>query len=159
MEYISPKESIILNVLSATVDFPTCESIRMSQKVDQLGERTLAVVTKSDKAPEGLLEKVTVDDVRIGLGYICVRNRIGDETYEEAQHEEERLFKTHPLLAKIDKSMTGIPVLARRLAQIQASIIAKCLPDIVKKIDEKLNKNMDELNGMLSRQSCTSSKC
>jgi GTPase SAR1 family protein len=148
MEYISPKESIILNVLSATVDFPTCESIRMSQKVDQLGERTLAVVTKSDKAPEGLLEKVTADDVRIGLGYICVRNRIGDETYEEAQHEEERLFKTHPLLAKIDKSMTGIPVLARRLAQIQASIIAKCLPDIVKKIDEKLNKNMDELNGM-----------
>ena len=31
-EYITPKESIILNVLSATVDFPTCESIRMSQQ-------------------------------------------------------------------------------------------------------------------------------
>uniref|UniRef100_A0A2N9G2Y8 GED domain-containing protein n=1 Tax=Fagus sylvatica TaxID=28930 RepID=A0A2N9G2Y8_FAGSY len=36
----------------------------------QDGERTLAVVTKSDKAPEGLLEKVTADDVNIGLGYI-----------------------------------------------------------------------------------------
>jgi GTPase SAR1 family protein len=148
MEYIAPKESIILNVLSATVDFPTCESIRMSQKVDQHGERTLAVVTKSDKAPEGLLEKVTVDDVRIGLGYICVRNRLGNETYEEARHEEDRLFKTHPLLSQIDKSMTGIPVLAQRLTQIQASIIAKCMPDIVKKIDDKLKKNMDELNGM-----------
>jgi len=31
MEYIRPEESIILNVLSATVDFSTCESIRMSQ--------------------------------------------------------------------------------------------------------------------------------
>lgn len=72
MEYIAPKESIILNVLSATVDFPTCESIRMSRQVDQLGERTLAVVTKSDKAPEGLLEKVTIDDVHIGLSYVCV---------------------------------------------------------------------------------------
>ncbi|XP_043816125.1 putative dynamin-related protein 4A [Manihot esculenta] len=66
MEYIRPEESIILNVLSATVDFPTCESIRMSRQVDKTGERTLAVVTKSDKAPEGLLEKVTADDVNIG---------------------------------------------------------------------------------------------
>ncbi|CAD5164903.1 unnamed protein product [Musa acuminata subsp. malaccensis] len=37
MKYITPKESIILNVLSATVDFPTCESIRMSQRVDSPG--------------------------------------------------------------------------------------------------------------------------
>ena len=87
MEYISPEESIILNVLSATVDFPTCESIRMSQQVDKTGERTLAVVTKFDKAPEGLIEKVTADDVNIGLGYVCVRNRIGDESYEEARKE------------------------------------------------------------------------
>lgn len=148
MEYIAPKESIILNVLSATVDFPTCESIRMSRQVDQLGERTLAVVTKSDKAPEGLLEKVTIDDVHIGLGYVCVRNRVGEETYDQARAEEERLFKSHPLLSQIDKSMIGIPVLAERLTQIQASIIAKCLPDIVKKIDDKLNRSMSELNSM-----------
>ncbi|CAI0476175.1 unnamed protein product [Linum tenue] len=63
MEYINPEESIILNVLSATVDFSTCESIRMSQKVDKTGDRTLAVVTKVDKSPEGLLEKVAADDV------------------------------------------------------------------------------------------------
>ncbi|WVZ83862.1 hypothetical protein U9M48_030958 [Paspalum notatum var. saurae] len=71
--YIAPKESIILNVLSATVNFPSCESIRVSQQVDRSGERTLAVVTKADKAPEGLLEKVTVDDVHIGLGAAAVR--------------------------------------------------------------------------------------
>ncbi|GMY37763.1 dynamin-related protein 4C-like [Fagus crenata] len=57
MEYITPEESIILNVLS-TVDFTTCESIRMSQMVDKTGERTLAVVTKSDKAPEGFLRRL-----------------------------------------------------------------------------------------------------
>ncbi|KAJ4806430.1 Interferon-induced GTP-binding protein Mx1 [Rhynchospora pubera] len=148
MEYIAPKESIILNVLSATVDFPTCESIRMSRQVDQLGERNLAVVTKSDKAPEGLLEKVMMDDVHIGLGYVCVRNRVGDETYEQARVEEERLFKSHPMLSQIDKSMIGIPVLADRLTQIQASLIAKCLPDIVQKIDDKLNRSTTELNSM-----------
>ncbi|KAL6645818.1 hypothetical protein ACP70R_017426 [Stipagrostis hirtigluma subsp. patula] len=147
-QYISPKESIILNVLSATVDFPTCESIRMSQQVDRTGERTLAVVTKVDKLPEGLLEKVTMDDVNIGLGYVCVRNRIGDETYDQARVEEERLFKYHPLLSKIDKSMVGIPVLAQRLMQIQASIIAKCLPDIVKQINDRLSRSSSELDQM-----------
>uniref|UniRef100_M1CQM6 Interferon-induced GTP-binding protein mx n=1 Tax=Solanum tuberosum TaxID=4113 RepID=M1CQM6_SOLTU len=130
----------------ATVDFPTCESIRMSQKVDKTGERTLAVVTKGDKAPEGLLEKVTADEVNIGLGYVCVRNRIGNETYEEARKDEARLFSTHPLLSKIDKSMVGVPVLAQKLVRIQATIISKCLPDIVRRINDKLAANVAELN-------------
>ncbi|KAL6579235.1 hypothetical protein OROMI_009451 [Orobanche minor] len=148
MKYITPEESIILNVLSAGVDFPTCESIRMSQSVDKTGQRTLAVVTKADKSPEGLLEKIVADDVNIGLGYICVRNRIGDETYEEARAEEENLFENNRLLSRIDKSIVGIPSLAERLATIQANIIVKCLPEIVRKINEKLAANVEELNKM-----------
>ncbi|KAL6130099.1 hypothetical protein ACLB2K_068480 [Fragaria x ananassa] len=146
MEYIKPEESIILNVLSATVDFTTCESIRMSQSVDKTGERTLAVVTKVGKAPEGLVEKVTADDVNIGLGYVCVRNRIGEETYEEARAISDQLFATHPLLSKIDKSMVGVHVLARKLVKIQATSIARNLPEIAKKIDDKLNSCVSELN-------------
>ncbi|XAR64691.1 Dynamin GTPase [Bertholletia excelsa] len=148
MEYITPEESIVLNVLSATVDFPTCESIKMSQSVDKFGQRTLAVVTKADKAPEGLLDKVTADDVNIGLGYVCVRNRIGEESYEEARRKETSLFQTHPLLSKIEKSMVGVPMLAQRLVQIQESIISKCLPDIIRKIDDKLGENISELSKM-----------
>ncbi|KAL1532718.1 dynamin GTPase [Salvia divinorum] len=148
MNYITPEESIILNVLSAGVDFPTCESIKMSQSVDKTGQRTLAVVTKADKSAEGLLEKIVADDVNIGLGYVCVINRIGDETYEEARAKEERLFQTNPMLARIDKSIVGIPALAARLTAIQANIIVKCLPDIVRKINEKLSGNVDDLNKM-----------
>ncbi|XP_017976340.1 PREDICTED: dynamin-related protein 4C [Theobroma cacao] len=148
MQYITPKESIILNVLSASVDFSTCESIKMSRQVDKTGERTLAVVTKADKAPEELLQKVTADDVNIGLGYVCVRNRIGDESHEEASREEARLFQTHPHLSRIDKSIVGVPVLARKLVQIQANTIARCLPEIVKNISEKLNANVSELERM-----------
>ncbi|CAL9004560.1 unnamed protein product [Prunus brigantina] len=146
IKYIKPDESIILNVLSASTDFSTCESISMSRSVDKTGERTLAVVTKVDMAPEGLLEKVTADDVDIGLGYVCVRNRIRDETYEEAKAIADRLFKTHPLLSKIDKSMVGIQVLADKLVQIQAVSIARNLPVIVKKINDKLNSYLSELN-------------
>ncbi|KAG7585146.1 Dynamin-type guanine nucleotide-binding (G) domain [Arabidopsis thaliana x Arabidopsis arenosa] len=146
MEYIEPQESIILNVLSATVDFTTCESIRMSRKVDKTGQRTLAVVTKADMAPEGLLQKVTADDVSIVLGYVCVRNRIGEETYEEARMQEELLFKTHPVLSLIDEDIVGIPVLAQKLMLIQASMIARCLPNIVRKINQKLDTAVLELN-------------
>nr|GMD14941.1 dynamin-related protein 4C-like [Ipomoea batatas] len=112
MEFITPEESIILNVLSASVDFSTCESIRMSQKVDKTGERTLAVVTKADRSPEGLLEK------------------------------------THPFLSKIDKSMVSIPILAQKLVRIQGNIISKCLPEIVRKINDKLSTNMADLNSL-----------
>ncbi|KFK40779.1 hypothetical protein AALP_AA2G039700 [Arabis alpina] len=146
MKYIEPQESIILNVLSATVDFTTCESIRMSRQVDKTGERTLAVVTKADMAPEGLLQKVTADDVNIGLGYVCVRNRVGEETYQEARKQEELLFKNNPLLSMIDKDIVGIPVLAQKLIQIQATMITRCLPDIVQKIKEKLEHSVVELN-------------
>ncbi|XP_050221538.1 dynamin-related protein 4C-like isoform X2 [Mercurialis annua] len=156
MEYITPEESIILNVLSATVDFTTCESIRMSQKVDKTGERTLAVVTKADKAPEGLLEKITADDVNIGLGYVCVRNRIGDETYDEARKEETGLFESHHLLSKIDKSMVGVQVLAQNLTQIQATIIYRCLPGTMRKVDDKLNAYKSELSKMPQTMSSVS---
>ncbi|TYG35741.1 hypothetical protein ES288_D13G006800v1 [Gossypium darwinii] len=148
MQYITPKESIILNVLSATVDFSTCESIRMSQQVDKNGERTLAVVTKVDRAPEGLVDKNTADDVNIGLGYVCVRNRIGDESYEEARKEEARLFETNAHLLCIDKSIVGVHVLAQKLVQIQANEIAKCSPEIVKNISAKLDANVSELEKM-----------
>lgn len=72
--------------------------------------------------------------MNIGLGYVCVRNRVGDETYQEATEKEEELFKKHPFLSKIDKDIVGIPVLAKRLVEIQAKMITRCLPDIVTKI-------------------------
>ncbi|KAI3755858.1 hypothetical protein L1987_55667 [Smallanthus sonchifolius] len=146
MEYIKPDESIILNVLSASVDFTTCGSICMSRSVDSTGQRTLAVVTKCDRFPDGLLEKVTTNDVNIGLGYVCVRNRIDNETYEEARNKEGTLFENHPLLSKMDTSMVGIPVLAHRLVQIQSVIISKCLPDIIKNINERLNASVLDFN-------------
>ncbi|XP_043710127.1 dynamin-related protein 4C-like [Telopea speciosissima] len=111
------------------------------------GERTLGVITKADQAPEGLLEKVISDDVNIGLGYVCVRNRVGEqESYEEARREEMRLFESHPLLSKIDKSIVGISILAQKLVHIQAISLSKCLPDIVRKINDKLCFSYSELN-------------
>ncbi|XP_010419428.1 PREDICTED: putative dynamin-related protein 4A [Camelina sativa] len=66
-KFIKPEDSIILNVITATDDFTTCESILISKKFDKKGEKTLNVVTKADIAPEGLLEKLIADDVSTGF--------------------------------------------------------------------------------------------
>ncbi|XP_062096740.1 dynamin-related protein 4C-like [Humulus lupulus] len=145
MEYVQSENSIILNVLSATVDFPTSESVQISQSVDRDGERTLAVITKCDMAPQGFLEKVADDEINTGLGYVCVRTRVGGESYEEARFEESKLFQTHPELSKIHKSIVGIPALAQKIMQIQANIILRNLPDI-KDINYGLNKDLAEFD-------------
>eukprot|EP01018_Ginkgo_biloba_P005509 Gb_23312 [translate_table: standard] len=85
------------------------------------------------------------DAVNIGLGYVCVRNGIEDESNEEARKKEVDLFAYHPLLSKIDKSMVGIPVLAKKLMQIQARSISECLPAIVNNIETTLSKREYEL--------------
>ncbi|GKE17166.1 dynamin-related protein 4C-like protein [Tanacetum coccineum] len=81
-EYITPEESIILNVLSTSVDFSTCESIRMSQRVDVTGQRTLAVARKQTKIM-----------------------KLAKESYEEARIKEVKLFEAHQHLKWVDKSI------------------------------------------------------
>lgn len=48
LKYITPSESVILNVCSAAVDFQTCETIQLSREVDPEGIRTIGVCTKLD---------------------------------------------------------------------------------------------------------------
>ncbi|GJW55229.1 dynamin-related protein 4C-like protein [Tanacetum coccineum] len=75
-----------------------------------------------EKLNDELLEKLNANDVKVGLGYVCVRNQINDVTYDKARIQEAKLFETHPLLSKIDKSMVGTPVLAQKLVKIQSII-------------------------------------
>ncbi|CAI5950106.1 unnamed protein product [Closterium sp. NIES-64] len=146
MNYITPKESVILNVLAAEVDFSTCESIVMSQEVDPDGDRTLAVVTKVDRAPDGLYEKIQSNSVRIGLGYLCVRNKTdADATHDDARRAEAVFFNTHPELSQIESHSLGIPALAERLTEIQAKRVADSIPRIRQAIQKALAAKESEL--------------
>ncbi|CAI7801903.1 unnamed protein product [Closterium sp. NIES-54] len=146
MNYITPKESVILNVLAAEVDFSTCESIVMSQEVDPDGDRTLAVVTKVDRAPDGLYEKIQSNSVRIGLGYVCVRNKTdADATHDDARRAEAIFLNTHPELSQIESHSLGIPALAERLTEIQAKRVADSIPRIRQAIQKALAAKESEL--------------
>mmetsp|Transcript_42059 Transcript_42059/g.68245 ORF Transcript_42059/g.68245 Transcript_42059/m.68245 type:complete len:84 (+) Transcript_42059:390-641(+) len=52
-KFIEPKETVILNVIPSTVDLSTSESLKLSKEVDPDGVRTLAVLTKADRAEKG----------------------------------------------------------------------------------------------------------
>ncbi|CAI5488674.1 unnamed protein product [Closterium sp. Naga37s-1] len=146
MHYITPKESVILNVLAAEVDFTTCESIVMSQEVDEDGDRTLAVVTKVDRAPDGLYEKIQGNSVRIGLGYVCVRNKTdADASHDDARRAEAAFFNNHPELSQIEPQCLGIPALAQRLTEIQAKRVADSIPRIRQAIQKALVGKESEL--------------
>ncbi|PWA83982.1 dynamin central domain-containing protein [Artemisia annua] len=121
------QENIILNVLSATDDIPICEPIKMSRLVDNTGQRRFAVVTKSDQYPDELLEKLTSNNLECeNLNFLKLS------------------LGCH--LSMIDKLMVGMPVSAQKLVEIQSVIISKCLLDIVKKINDRLNVLDYELN-------------
>ncbi|CAI5949845.1 unnamed protein product [Closterium sp. NIES-64] len=146
MHYITPEESVILNVLAAEVDFTTCESIVMSQEVDEDGDRTLAVVTKVDRAPDGLYEKIQGNSVRIGLGYVCVRNKTdADASHDDARRAEAAFFNNHPELSQIEPHCLGIPALAQRLTEIQAKRVADSIPRIRQAIQKALVGKESEL--------------
>ena len=139
-DHIESEESIILNVLSAQVDFATCESIVMSAKADSTGRRTLAVVTKSDRAPDGLFEKVTDQAVPIGLGYVLVCNRTNDSmSHEQARQVERDLFTDHPQLKRLPPSQLGIPALSARLTSLLAAQVSVAIPKIKADIEAKLS--------------------
>ncbi|CAI7924733.1 unnamed protein product [Closterium sp. NIES-54] len=119
MNYITPKESVILNVLAAEVDFSTCESIVMSQESNS---------------------------VRIGLGYVCVQNKTdADATHDDARRAEAVFFNTHPELSQIESHSLGIPALAERLTEIQAKRVADSIPRIRQAIQKALAAKESEL--------------
>lgn len=93
--------------------------------------------------PWCVYKKVTSDKLylNIKLGCICVRNKIGAESYEEARIEEAELFETHPLLSKLDKSSVGIQMLANRLTRLQSLIISNSLPKIFDNINQSINNS------------------
>jgi len=67
-------------------------------------------VTKVDRAPPGLREKVEQNAVKLRLGYVLVRNRTDKErSLEEAREAEERMFSKVEDLRGLDERDAGHP--------------------------------------------------
>uniref|UniRef100_A0A3Q7G7V8 Dynamin stalk domain-containing protein n=1 Tax=Solanum lycopersicum TaxID=4081 RepID=A0A3Q7G7V8_SOLLC len=89
-----------------------CECIRMSEKVEKTGERTLAVVTKADKAPEGLLEKVTLTSVAEALtAFMRILSSSSGEFDEKEMHSTKNFdeFLMEEVMVLQESKGIGLP--------------------------------------------------
>ncbi|XP_076893452.1 dynamin-related protein 4C-like [Bidens hawaiensis] len=138
-KYIKLEDCVILHVISAAnADFPTCESIKILDKFGKnYGERTLHVCTKADEASKDMVAIVSTN--YMGPDYVCVRNRLGDETHEEARTKEASFFENHHLLSKIDKSLMGVQALAQKLLLVQVEGVSNRLCALFGVINKELN--------------------
>ena len=148
--YIESDEAVILNVMPASVDFPTCECVMMSKSVDPLGERSIGVVTKADLAEKGIRRKLEkgVEELGLQLGVVAVRCRSQEEndrgvTWEVSREMEKMFFRQHAELnALADNSggslALGVSALAQLLTTIQEQKIRASLPGIRGNIRETL---------------------
>lgn len=134
-KYISKPSSIILAISAANDDIVNSESLKLAKRVDELGERTLGVITKIDKAErdgDQLKRLLSGEIIPLHYGFIGVRNHSHDDfkhkrSIDVVRAEEERfLNEIVPTLA----SQNGTKYLANKLSQLLVRHICKRLPGL-----------------------------
>jgi len=143
--YIKDSRTIILAVIPAPVDIATQEILSMAEEADQLGQRTLGVLTKPDLVDKGG-EELVMDLVhgtknKLNLGYCMVRNRGQQEkalSSTDRRQNERHFFSTSPWSA-LDKSRVGIPALQDRLRELLVDITRREFPNVKYEIDRRLS--------------------
>lgn len=152
--YMKPEEAILLNVVSAMVDFETSKSLSMSRKFDAKGKRTLLCITKIDQFTDhGLVKKVENAHTQMHLPaeYIfCVRNRSQLDTekgltLENARQIETNFIQQHSELSHLPPGTKGVNSMTSRLIQLQYDRIRETLPIAARSIRKRIKQLGDEL--------------
>lgn len=134
--YMTPKESILLNVVSAMVDFTTSASLQLSRELDPMGYRTMVCVTKIDQHREkGLHEKVTGAISKMKLrsdSVFCVRNRSQKENDDKitlgASRTKEMVVLKELTEGRAVGYRLGVKALSKTLVERQCADIMETLP-------------------------------
>lgn len=143
-KYISNEQMIILCVVPALDDFSNSEAIKLAKSVDPLGKRTLGVVTKVDlcKSDTKISEKLRSDgnNVKLGLGFVAVRNRTPDEkgySIAKLRELERNFFETDTHFIGVDHQYWGVDTLIRRISDLQMKAIDDFIPKMISDLTMK----------------------
>ncbi|XP_060732039.1 interferon-induced GTP-binding protein Mx-like [Tachysurus vachellii] len=154
-KFIKRQETISLVVVPANIDIATTEALKMTNKVDPNGQRTLGILTKPDLVDKGAEESVvnTVNNLVIPLkkGYMIVKCRGQQDINENlslsnALQNEKIFFQDHPHFRPLlEERKATVPVLAERLTSELVKHINNLLPQLHKQVEDKLEKTVIEL--------------
>ena len=143
-KYIKDPRTIILCVVQSNVDITTSDAIKLAQKYDSKGERTLCALTKVDLVDSGVDIRNTLmnEEVVLKYGYIAVKGRSSEEMKDKMSvaqglKTEDRFFeRKYPDL--LEQGLVGTKSLVVRLSMILSKNIQSSLPEITKELREKI---------------------
>lgn len=153
--YMKNPRSIILAVVPANVDIATQEILKMAEKCDKEGQRTLGVLTKPDLVDRGAENRV-VDLVegrsyKLKLGWSIVRNPgqsdLEDSTFDR-HTSEKSFFKSKEPWAKLQRDRVGVESLQGQLRDILTEMVKKEFPHVKSDISRRLNERKKQLESL-----------
>lgn len=150
VKYIKDPRTIILCVVQSNVDITTSDAIKIAQRYDKNGERTLCALTKVDLVDRGsnIRSILNNEEVQLKYGYIAVKGRNGEEmrgrvTVAQGLDNEDRFFaEKYPDL--FEQGSVGTRSLVNRLSMILSKNIQNSLPDITRELRDKIESYEQE---------------
>lgn len=151
--YVKNENMVILVVIPANDDFGNSEALRLAQKYDAEGSRTIAVVSKCDLVPNksDILNKIRMtrdSDVKLALGFIAVRNKSADEDSIDIGQEENVLFTTHPVLKNLTENEWGYETLSHKIVELQSKRVNQFILEAGKLIHDKITETRKKLDNL-----------
>lgn len=154
--YIQNSRTIILAVLPSNVDITTQEILKMAEKADPGGVRTMGVLTKPDLVTEVASRKAIKDLVlgkgkQLRLGYCVVKNRSADDaqsTGAQRLAQEQAFFGRSEWREIASSGRCGIESLKTRLRDLLMNITKQEFPHVKADITKQLEQRRRELENM-----------
>ena len=150
-KYIGNEQMIILCVIPAVDDFANSEAIKLAKTVDPDGKRTLGVVTKVDLAKNDIkiVDKLKGigNNVSLKLGFIAVRNKMGDDNVstKQARLNEKTYFLSSSQFYNVSREYWGTGTLIDRISELQMARVEEFVPKMIKTLESKISETKHTL--------------
>ncbi|CAG9974930.1 unnamed protein product [Clonostachys byssicola] len=153
LDYMSKKESIILNVIAGNQPLANHDALSKVKAVDPSRDRTIGVITKPDlmvaksESEVEYAKLVTKNEGanKLRLGWHVLRNHANVEAdLDDRDAAELDFFKTGVWKDVPDPSL-GISNLRKKLSRVLYDHIRKSLPEVIINIEKNLKERRTEL--------------
>ncbi|KAF6812953.1 interferon-induced GTP-binding protein Mx1 [Colletotrichum plurivorum] len=152
--YMANPRTIILAVISCTVDIATQEILKLAEGADPMGVRTMGVLTKPDLVIETATRGAIIDLVlgrrsNLKLGYYVVKNRSADDnasTLSERAAAEQAFFMA-PAWSPIS-DRCGTTTLKLKVRELLMHVSKQEFPHVKADIEQRLRQCRAHLEAM-----------
>ncbi|KAL4066185.1 P-loop containing nucleoside triphosphate hydrolase protein [Scleroderma citrinum] len=157
ISYIEKPSCVILLTVACETDFENQGAHHLAKQYDPEGRRTVGVLTKPDRIPQGEEESwirlIRNEREPLANNWYCVKQPSSHDlslgiTWAGARHQEEEWFSTKEPWSSLDsyyKSFLCTSKLTERLSNILAELISKRLPEIQEELYKVLQQTEKEI--------------